>query len=85
MKKYNKSKLILPVVFFLLFALASGEDVPWIEILLGSVFFSAIATLLTTLVYKFFTLLFNPKNLINREEVAVIVDEILEERGAKID
>lgn len=83
MKKSNKSKYIVPIIFFLLYFFASGEDVPWIEIVLGSMLFSAIANFLVTLVYKFFVFLFNPMRLINKEEIALVVDEVLEERESK--
>lgn len=76
----KKSKIIVPIVFFLIFALSSGADNSWIEIIIGSTIFSIAATLLVTLVYKFFIFLFNPTRLINKQQISLVVDEILEEK-----
>lgn len=81
--KHSYSQFIIPVIFFLLYFFASGEDVPWIEIIFGSIFFSVIATFLSTLVYRFLTLLLNPAKFLNKQAIAVVVDEILEDREAK--
>ena len=54
--KSNKI-IIIFILFSSIFFLASGEDVPWIGIIITSLLYGIVATTFVYLIYKFFSIL----------------------------
>lgn len=65
MLKNNKTLFILFTILFLIFALSSGADNSWIEIIIGSTIFGTITSVLILLIYKFLILLLKSVRFLN--------------------